>query len=162
MQFKDIKQNYPVYILNKQDMSVTQGKVTAVSFSRMEMDQKTGKSQMVIDVTIEANGSTATYTIPDNLSVTYANLLVLSTDKQGLSNEIEAMKTLAEQIIASVPQQKEIVAKATELLAELNPIYKEKAETEKRFGAIEGTISDMKGSMDEMKAMMTEFIKKLS
>nr|DAH23874.1 MAG TPA: hypothetical protein [Bacteriophage sp.] len=36
---------------------------------------------MVIDVTIESNGKTATYTIPENLSVTYAGDIVLSTDK---------------------------------------------------------------------------------
>ena len=45
---------------------------------------------MVIDVTIESNGKTATYTIPENLSVTYAGDIVLSTDKQGL---IAALKT---------------------------------------------------------------------
>lgn len=47
-------------------------------------------------------------------------------------------------------------------LAELNPVYKEKQETEKRFTAIEETVSGMRGSVDELKKMMTEFIKKMS
>lgn len=72
MLFKDIKQNYPVYILNKQDLSLIQGKAVQVPFPRIEMNQKTGKTEMVIDITIEANGKTATYIIPENLSVTYA------------------------------------------------------------------------------------------
>lgn len=38
MLFKDIKQNYPVYILNKQDLSLTQGKAVQVPFPRMEMN----------------------------------------------------------------------------------------------------------------------------
>lgn len=32
MLFKDIKQNYPVYILNKQDLSLTQGKAVLVPY----------------------------------------------------------------------------------------------------------------------------------
>ena len=115
MLFKDIKQNYPVYILDKQDLSVIQGKATSVSFPRMDMNPKIGKTEMVVDVTIEVNGKTGTYTIPENLSVTYAGNLVLSTDKQGLSGEIEAMKNNAEQILASVDRQKEILNKASSL-----------------------------------------------
>lgn len=159
MLFKDIKQNYPVYILDKQDLSVIQGKATSVSFPRMDMNPKIGKTEMVVDVTIEVNGKTGTYTIPENLSVTYAGNLVLSTDKQGLSGEIEAMKNNAEQILASVDRQKEILNKASSLLAELNPVYKEKQETEKRFGVIETQVSEVKKSVDEIKDLVTSFLK---
>lgn len=79
--FKDIKQNYPVYILDTQEFSLIQGKATQVSFPRLEMNQKTGKTEMVVDVTIEANGKMATYAIPESHSVTYAGRLVLSTEK---------------------------------------------------------------------------------
>lgn len=64
MQFKDIKQNYPVFVLDKNEMSVTTGKATAVGFPRMEMNPKNGKQEIVVDVTIEASGKTGTYTIP--------------------------------------------------------------------------------------------------
>lgn len=90
--FKDIKQNYPVYILDTQEFSLIQGKATQVSFPRLEMNQKTGKTEMVVDVTIEANGKMATYAIPESHSVTYAGHLVLSTEKSGLTSEVEAHK----------------------------------------------------------------------
>lgn len=160
MLFKDIKQNYPVYILNKQDLSLTQGKAVQVPFPRMEMNQKTGKTEMVIDITIEANGKTATYVIPENLSVTYAGNLILSTDKMSLASEIEAMKNTAEQVLASVDHQKEVLEKSSSLLAELNPVYKEKQETEQRFGKIEGSIGEMKELMKKQQEMMENFIKK--
>ena len=153
LQFKDIKQNYPVYILDKQDFRVIQGKATAVSFPRVEMNQKTGRSEAVIEVTVEADGKTATYTIPENLSVTFAGNLVLSTDKMGLTGEVEAMVASADQIISSVPHAKKIKEHAGTLLAELNPAYKAKQETEQRFGKIEGSIA-------ELKEMMEGFIKK--
>lgn len=52
-----------------------------------------------------------------------------------------------------------IVEKATSLLAELNPIYKEKQQTEQRFGKIEGAITDLKELMKSQQEMMANFIK---
>ena len=146
MLFKDVKQNYTVYILDKQDMNISQAKVSAVGFPRMDIMQNTpgANTQTVIDVTLDSNGKIATYTIPENLSVTYAGNIVLSTDKDGLMHEIEAMKNNAEQVIASVDKQKQILEKANALLSELNPVYKEKKETDLRFSKIENSISEMK------------------
>lgn len=160
MLFKDIKQNYTVYILDKQEFCIIQGKATAVSFPRVELNQKTGRSEMVVDVTVEANGKTATYAIPENLSVTYAGNIVLSTDKQGLTREVEAMVASADQVIASVTHAQKIKDKAPAILADLNPVYREKQETEQRFGKIEGSISEMKGLMQSQQKMLEDFIKK--
>lgn len=158
--FKDIKQNYPVYILDTQEFSVIQGKVSQVSFPRFDMNQKTCKTEMVVDVTIEADGKSATYTIPESHSVTYAGHLVLSTEKTGLTGEIEAQKANAEQVLASVPKAQNIIDKAPLLLAELNPAYKEKQETEQRFGKIEKSINGMEELMKKQQEMMENFIKK--
>lgn len=159
MIFKDIKQNYPVFMLDKQALTITQGKAIAVAFPRMDLNKNTAVTQMVVDVTIEAEGKTATYTIPENLSVTYAGNLVLSTDRQGLVNEVEAMKTAAEQALSSMERQKEILAKSSALLAELNPVFKEKQETEKRFGQIENSIHEIKDLLKAQQEAMANFIK---
>ena len=155
MLFKDIKQNYPVYILDKQSMTYEAGKATQVSFPRIEMNQKTGKAESVVDITIEANGKTATYVIPDNLSVTYTGSLILSTDKTSLISEIEALKNTAEQVLSSVSYHEGVLAKSNDLLAELNPAFKEKQETEKRFAAMENSVM-------ELKQIMQDFINKMS
>lgn len=150
MYFKDLKQNYPVYILDKQTLTLTQGKAVAVGFPRMEMNPAAGKSGMVVDVSIVADGKTANYVIPENLSVTYAGNLVLSVDRQGLAGEVEAMKAAAEQAIASIEQQKRILEKSTSLLAELNPAFREKQETEQRFGKIEATMGELKDMLSRL------------
>lgn len=158
MLFKDIKQNYSVYIFDKQKVECVQGKVLSVSLPRMQMPSsmtsmnQIGTTPMVVDITIDSNGRTATYTIPENLSVTYAGNLVLSTEREGVVREIEAMKNTAEQVLNSVDRQKEIKDKATELLVELNPVYKEKKDTEERFNKIENSVS-------EMKNMLSSFIR---
>lgn len=76
---------------------MSDGKAVTVGFPRYDLATKS----TVIDITLDVNGKTATYAIPENLSVTYAGNLVLSTDKEGLVREIEAMRTSAEQILAS-------------------------------------------------------------
>lgn len=131
MIFRDIKQGYPVYILNKRELTISQGKVASAGFPRLDTNPMTGK--------------TGSYVIPEGLSVTYAGDLVLSTEKSGLSGEVEAMRSAAEQALASVDRQREIVDKAGALLSELNPAYREKAENDRRFDALEGSVGELKG-----------------
>ena len=155
MLFKDLKQNYPVHIFDKQNVEYIQGKVTSVSLPRMQMPNMNMNSlnnSMVVDITIDAGGRSATYTIPEGLSVTYAGNLVLSVEVDGVVKEIEAMKNTAEQVLNSVEKQKEIKKKTCELLVELNPVYKEKKDTEERFNKIETSVS-------EMKNMLSSFIR---
>lgn len=154
MLFKDIKQNFPVYILDKQNMSFTQGKVQSVSFPHIDNSSPMGMGKTVIDVAIEADGKSGTYAMPENLSVVYAGNIVLSTDRDGIMREVEAMKTSAEQILASVDKQREIVEKSTALLTELNPEYKAKQQNEQR-------LSNLESSMKELKDMMAGFIKEM-
>lgn len=154
MLFKDIKQNFPVYILDKQNMSFTQGKVQSVSFPHIDNSSPMAMGKTVIDVAIEADGKSGTYAMPENLSVVYAGNIVLSTDRDGIIREVEAMKTSAEQILASVDKQKEIVEKSTTLLTELNPEYKAKQQNEQR-------LSNLESSMKELKDMMAGFIKEM-
>ena len=159
MLFKDLKTNYPIFILNKQEVSLVQGRVVSVSFPRMDINQSINKTEMVVDVSIEVDGKTATYVIPESLSVTYANNLIISTDKQGLLNEVEAMKNNAEQVIASADRQKEILENSNALLSELNPIYKDKREADKRFSQIEDSVKEVRESISDIRSMMQGLIK---
>ena len=103
--------------------------------------------ETLVDVSIEINGSTRPYAIPDDLVVTYAGNLVLAIDKSSLICEIEAMKNAAEQILASVDRQKEILKKSQKLLGDLNPALKEKQETEARFTQIEDRFSKVEDTL---------------
>lgn len=168
MLFKDIKQNYPIHILDKQNFRYIQGKAVTVSFPKLEVNPDTGKPEMMISITVEAEGKTATYAIPENLSISYANGLVFATDKSLLLTEAKAIKANAEQIIASAPKAQSIIDASMDLFAELDSSFKEKQETEQRFGKIEGSITEMKGLMQEQQQMMqkqqqmiADFIKKI-
>lgn len=145
MIFRDIKQGYPVYILNKRDLTILQGKVASAGFPRLDTNPMSGKTEMVIDITVDdGSGKTGSYVIPEGLSVTYAGNLVLATEKAALAGEVEAMKSSAEQALASVDRQREILDKATALLSDLNPAFREKRENDKRFDDLESSVNELK------------------
>lgn len=92
----------------------------------------------------DGSGKTGSYVIPEGLSVTYAGNLVLATEKAALAGEVEAMKSSAEQALASVDRQREILDKATALLSDLNLAFREKRENDKRFDDLESSVNELK------------------
>lgn len=171
MLFKDIKQNFPIYILDKSSVELTKGKVTATTFPRPDNQQNNynmpngnygtvvnpinqNNQRMVIDLTIEAGGRSATYTVSENASVNYAGNLIITTEPSLLASEVEAIKNSAEQALAPerVNQLKDMLEKSTALLSELNPTFKQQQEYDKRLGTMEN-------SVNELKDMLTNFIK---
>jgi peptidoglycan hydrolase CwlO-like protein len=51
-----------------------------------------------------------------------------------------------------VDRQKEIMKKADAILSEINPVYKEKQETETRFKSIEDSLSEIKSMFKQLAA----------
>ena len=64
------------------------------------------------------------------------------------------MKNQAEEILASVDKYKMVLEKSKELLVQLNPIYKEKQETDQRLSNIENSIHDMRVVIENQNKMM--------
>lgn len=146
MLFKDIKTGYPVYFLDKNDTTFYQGKVVSVAVPRYDTPQPFCQGQqngLVVDVTIEAKGTTKTYTIPETATVTYAANLILSTDKEGLLREVEAMKSASEQALSQVDKHKSTIDKCNALLEELNPAFAEKRAQDKRIEGIENEVRNI-------------------
>lgn len=152
MTFKDIKQGNTVYMLDKGQLTTKCCQVTAAA-PHLATGIGTftqAQGQLMVEVTIDDGGKATTYTIPENLSVTFAGELVLATSQQGLSSEVERMKAEAERVLASVERQQMVIEKSGELLAQLNPQYRERQETEKRFRGIEGDIGSVKAMVQKL------------
>ena len=157
MLFKDMKPGYPVYMLQKGDgLKAMQGKTIKVSdpyFPPAPIGQMPAMNttQRVVDVTLEAEGVTNTYSIPETLSVTYANNIVLSTDREGILREVESIKSRNDEELRLVDKRKEENEACVKILEEWNPAFAEKREQDKRISGIE---NEVKG----MKQMLADFI----
>lgn len=151
LQFRDVKQGYPVYILDRQKFEVRQGKVASAGFPRLESNPATGRTEMVVDIAVDGgDGRTASYVIPEPLSVTYAGDLVISTERGALVGEVEAMVSEAQKALAMADRHKAVVDKAPALLAELDTEHRAARETDRRLSALEGTLDELRGMMRRM------------
>lgn len=152
MTFKDIKPGYKVYMLHKDDgIQLSIGKVTAVStprFPQRSANNLMQTMQMVVDVTIDEEGQSRTYTIPDSLTITYAgDTLVIATERDPMLKEIEVVKAQAEDELSKTEYRRKLVSQCEAVLSEWNPIFKEKRDTEERFAKLETSMSDLKNML---------------
>lgn len=132
-------------------MTIKEGIVTAVGIPQPNIEGK-----IVIDITINVDDKIATYSIPEQLSITRANNLVLVINKEDLIPEIETMKTNAQMILDSVDKQKNILSKADSLLLDLNPLLKEKQQNEQRFSKIEDSLNQITKLMEQFNTYINE------
>lgn len=154
MTFRDIKQNSTVHLLDKATMEYKEANVQSVGvphFASPQLNQ-TASTGQVMDVTI--NG--IPYVVACDNGIAYSEKVVFATDKALLLPEVKRLKTEAENILASVDRANETVTKCNGLLCELDTAFKERQETEKRFGAMESKINNL---ADMMKSFIEDFKK---
>lgn len=152
MLFKDLKSGCPVYIFNRSEVKVTQGKVVNVGIPHIDSHYG-NPTEMVIDVTVDVDGQVKTYTFKDGTETGYANNLVISTGRDGILREVEALKAQSEQELAKRETYEENVKKCTIILSEFNPAFKEKKENEERFSKLENSVGELK---DIIKSLVKE------
>lgn len=155
MLFKDIKSGYPVYFLNREIITAYQGKVVSVSVPRYDMQVvNKANAPLVVDITIDANGQTKTYTISENATTTYAGNIVLSTERDGIVREVEAMKSQKEDAIAQEAKNHEDLDKINSLLEDWNPALAEKRKQDERINTIE---QEVRSIGQQLKDFFSEF-----
>lgn len=143
MLFKDLKNGYPIFIFDRTEVKVTQGKVANVGIPHIDSHYG-NPTEMVVDVTVENDGQVKTYTFKDGTDTGYVNNLVISTGRDVILREVEALKTQSEQELAKRETYEANVQKCSTILSEFNPVFKEKKENEERFTKLEGSVGELK------------------
>lgn len=154
MQFKDMKQGYPVWFLDKESVKAYQGRVVSVAVPRYDApvfgQMQPPTNGMVVDVTIEADGATKTYTIPEGSSVAYAGQLVIASERGDIVREVESVKAASEDALGKVGRHRETLRKCEAVLEELNPALAEKKEQDRRIEGIECEVKSMRDDLKEI------------
>ena len=148
--FKEAKVNDPVYILDKDSLSYLTCNILAIKPGKLN-SQNPGS--MYMDVTLEINGVQNIYSIPDNLSITYTGTkgqIVMSLERSLLTSDLESCISERERIINSIDLYKTQIETAKKLLIEVNPVFKEKQETEARFSKLEADMSEIKQLLEKL------------
>ena len=148
MNFKDLKQGYPVYVLDKRELCAHTVNVTDISMPHI--DAKIGGStNLVVDMSCDDG---QTYVVMADCDVAYPEGKVIATNVDYVLREITSIRNTAQQSIDRVDKDRTTVQKCNGLLAELDPTQREKQQTEARFAKIE----NMQQQMFEMLKKLTE------
>lgn len=148
--FKDAKAGQNIYMFSRNNADF---KVGCVSSAPSIPHYAPNQAVLMTDIVIKVDGEEKTYSIPENLALTYAGDWCLATDQHDLLREVEALDVQAEKQIADVPRLEQIREKCKQLKLDLNPQLKQQQETEQRFGRLEK-------NMEELSSMFKTFMKK--
>lgn len=158
MLFKDLKPGYTIYLLNKgETIKAGQGKVISVSqpyFPQPSIGSvqpvNMQNMQRLVDVAVEYDGKNNTFAIPETLSIADANNLVLSTDRDGILRDVEALKNQSQEVVSSVAKHEGIIKQCDEILQSWNPVFAQKAAQDKK---IENMEQRLEGLSSEIKSI---------
>lgn len=157
--FSTLRQNSPIYILDKKDSPVLKkGIIESVSPQRSRSGSFYGQPlDMVVDIVVNVDSSKEEFkNIPASLSIANDGNLVISESKEAMSTEVDSMLSISKQILESVDYHQEVIEKCEQILKDLNPQFaKDKLQEEKinsleeRIGGVENTLGDIKDMLSK-------------
>lgn len=139
--FKDAKQGYSIYMLNRKDISVSCGKITNMPIPHF--DNRIGAAKMVVDLNVECNGKTTNYVVDDTAEICFAGDIVITMNRECILREIESIKATSESAIKMMDYHKDALVKCDALLKEYSPEYKERSEYSERIIDIESKVDKL-------------------
>ena len=148
--FSTLRQNSPIYILDKKGSPVLKkGIIESVSPQRSKSGSFYGQPlDMVVDIVVNVDSSKEEFkNITASFSIANDGNLVISESKEAMSTEVDSMLSISKQILESVDYHQEVIKKCEQILKDLNPQFaKDKLQEEKinnleeRIGGVENTL----------------------
>ena len=148
MQFKDVKPNDVIYILDRNNINIEKGNVVSVSFPHIS--GKPNTPTMVVDVTITINGETKQYEIKDSAESVYVGYTLFTPNIESVLTELRGLQKQSEDIVASIDKHKLNIDKCKELLSTIDPVFKKEQESEKRISQIETSIDKLNSLIEKL------------
>lgn len=156
----------PVFILYKHEPRFAMGKVVSVSnqFPQFNLQQPLMPGNgPVVDITVEVDGKTETYPrVPT--SSTIAEFpdkgVVLSETRDGIINEVNAIRSASENAINQVETHKRVITECDKLLLDLNPQLKREREQANEIAMLKEQLSGMSDQIAALTGMLSKSLGK--
>lgn len=142
MLFRDSKSGYPIYILNRKDVSLQTGKITNVSLPHFDTKMSSA-TKMVVDIDVMADGKTTSYVFDDSGEVGYVGDCVISINRDAILREIERIKNQSDEALKMIDYHRDAIGKCDKLLKEFSIEYKERLETTERMTTLENKVDKL-------------------
>lgn len=149
MLFKDLQKGYPVFLLDRTEITAKQGKIVDVSRPHFD-NQNPTNTQMVVDVTIELDGKVQpVFVIPENSPVAYTDKLILSPDRDSILREVQAIMSRNEEELKLIPVREKTVKQCQSIIEEWNPAIRQQRETDERMTKMEEAVGKLRSDVND-------------
>ena len=147
MLLKDCQKGYPIFILDRNEITANQGKI--IDVSRPHFDNRNPTStNMVIDVTVDIDGKQTSFVMAENTSVAYTDNLVISCDRTDILHEIEAVLARNEEELKQTAFRQQMVKKCKEIIEDWNPAIRQQRESDERMLKMEKAMGEMRADVN--------------
>lgn len=148
MLLKDCQKGYPIFLLNRNEIVASQGKIVDVSRPHFDNRNPTSTS-MVIDVTVEIDGKQTSFVMPESANVAYTDNLVISCDRTDIMREVEAICNRNEEELKQTAMREQTVKKCKSIIEAWNPTIRQQREAEERMSKMESNMEQMRSDVND-------------
>ena len=144
MGFQNLRPNNTLYILYKSIPKLEIGRVNSVS---PPIPKFTGNFQdMTVDISTNIDDSITNFQkVPANLEIAdVGNDMVISYDRQRISDEIKTLKSRSESALESIDFNKKMIKECNDFIRILNPEIAEKEQRDQETKQLKEEISSLK------------------
>lgn len=160
--FSNLRTNSQIYILHRDATPYIEiGKVVSVSQPRSKYQNNNFLSpqEQVVDIVADINGNNINLqSLPATLDIadqgTLNGSLFISTSRDAMNIEINAMRQRSLDIISSVEYHKKMTQDCELLLQKLNPEFAEQKQQKQEIDTLKSQMSEMMTGMKELMAQL--------
>ena len=119
--------------------------------------------EMFVDVKVKVGEETIEYKqLNANRSIENSENVVVSDNRETMSDEVEAILRSSQQALESVKMHEQNVKDCDVILRQLNPVFAKEKQTDERIDALEDAIGGVNERLDALIGLMTKTANKSS
>lgn len=166
--FSQLRKGTLIYVLKKDGKpTVDTGEVIEVgapAFSAGSTTFQPGfplQQRTTVDVKVKSGDQLLEFKqLPSDANIfSYNGTTIVADNKEDMLRELESMRNISADILASIDKHKEIVKQCDELIAKLNPQVRRAAESAKAMEHLTGRVDGMERSIEDIKSMLAEVLR---
>ena len=150
MIFREVTQGTQMYLLDRLNVTVSQCSVVSVSQPHFDVKMLGNPPSMVVDVTLDVNGTKKAYVFQESAEFGTAEGILITPNRDVVIRELQGVQGQAEAALKMVDRQKEIITKCQDIISDLDPVVKEREAVEQRMEALEATNQEILKQMSDL------------
>lgn len=163
--FSGLRQENLIYILDKSNLELKIGQVTAVSNPTPKYNNNPYPTQpfthpeMEIEIKAKIGDNEITLEkLPANSSITSKNNIVVADNRDAMNIEVESMMRNSRSVLDSVPYHEKVLLACDGMMRDLNPQFAKEKEQEEKIGALEERMGNIDGKLEKVLELLSDTI----